>query len=317
MSTPKSGSGPTTAPTSAPQLDLFVDTREVMLANDLIAALHARDVASAAKCLDLLRAEAPALASLDSFEVLVNRLRHAEEGKERKEPNAQNAAELAAAADDLTHRVEPAARKVMGADAKRFVAPWFRELADLARAQPYDRDHRRAHAASLLLEAGDFAAAEAAALTIPGYDERPTSLAWLSIARYHQHGIDAARPSLLSLALRSPMEFERTRDLLDDPALHREWTAFLGASEWESIAEAELPRWFPAWYVEEFGAISVVVQISLTIDPPGRALQSVQSLLAMERGGVSAALLKERENLRRLNEDLYRLYMAKRAGVRT
>ena len=41
------------------QLDLFLDSRSVVLANDVVAALLARDAVRAAKCLDCLRAEEP------------------------------------------------------------------------------------------------------------------------------------------------------------------------------------------------------------------------------------------------------------------
>jgi hypothetical protein len=278
----------------------------VILSNELIEALLAHDGTRSQSYLEALRAEAPAIATLPAFDQLVQRLTH---GNIEVEPTS---VAIAAAADDLTLRIAPAARTVMGASTHAFVAPWFRELAKLAMPLPYDRYFSQAHAASLLLEAGDDAASEAAIATIPGHHERPTALRWLSIARYRQRGLEAARPSLFALALRNPAEVKNIIDLLADPVLQADWTAFLRASVWESVSDADLPRWFPAWFVNEHNAGELVAKISLTGEPPGRALAALRSLLTLERSGVSAVLVKERETLRRQNEDLYQLYLAQR-----
>ena len=52
------------------QLDLFLDSRSVMLANDAIAALVARDAERARSALSQLRAEAPDYPNIDALERL-------------------------------------------------------------------------------------------------------------------------------------------------------------------------------------------------------------------------------------------------------
>jgi hypothetical protein len=73
----------------------------------------------------------------------------------------------------------------------------------------------------------------------------------LTVARYRRHGLAAARPTLFALAWHAPQRLAAVRAELADELLEREWHAFERACEWGSVAEAELPAWFPAWFLVE------------------------------------------------------------------
>jgi hypothetical protein len=56
------------------QLDLFIDSRAVVLANEVISALLARDVSRSVDCLDEMRRSAPDHPRLPALETLVQAL---------------------------------------------------------------------------------------------------------------------------------------------------------------------------------------------------------------------------------------------------
>jgi len=213
----------------------------------------------------------------------------------------------------LDDELAAAASKVLGEAAPAFVAGFFRAMAQDARGVAYEPAHAQAHRAALCLRCGEWAEAEEAAAAIPGAARRADPLEWLSVARYRRHGLAAARPTLFALAWHAPHRVAEVRAALADELLEREWRAFERACEWESVAEAELPAWFPAWFlVEHPVAAKELGDIAFPDAPPASAARLLVALFALERRGDQRRLAGERERLRRLNPELFALYMARR-----
>jgi hypothetical protein len=291
---------------SATQLDLFLDSEAVVLANELAAALLAHDAARAivrlreARPEELEHPELPALSTLT--QVL----------SDWRVPERDTQA-IAKAVARLDGEVVPAAQSALGLQAPRFLGHFFAQLAELADGLAYDPAHHSAHRASLCLRAGDFDSAERAALAIPHWRETPDALLWLTIARYHLRGLEAARDTLFAFAWRAPDRIEHVLTELADELLERDWRAFEAASDWESLPASELPAWFPAWYVMEHPAVAGTVDSTLSPEAPAaEATRLLARLLDLEKEGNSRALAVSRARLRTLNAELFALYMARR-----
>jgi len=289
------------------QLDLFLDSRAVMLANEAVDALLARDPARAAGALESLGREAPDHPALPVLEALAGWLAG------WRKPDADPGA-IVRAVQRLDDEIAPAAKQVLGPAAPAFVAGFLRDLADAARGVAYDPAHAQAHRATLCLRSGEWREAEEAARAIPGSARNPDSLQWLSVARYRRHGLAAARPSLFALAWHAPHRLALLRSELDDELLEREWSTFERACEWESVAEAELPAWFPAWFLLEHPVAGKELSDTAFPDiPAASAARLLVALYEFERQGNQRRLVGQRERLRALNPDFFSLYMARRA----
>jgi hypothetical protein len=99
-----------------------------------------------------------------------------------------------------------------------------------------------------------------------------------------------------------------------DELLAREWQRFFAASEWIGIDEAELPAWFPAWYLVEHPAATDGIDFfDAPVSPPAEAARLLKHLYGLEKRGDWRALAGAREKLRKLSDELFALYMARRA----
>lgn len=288
------------------QLDLFLDSRAVVLANDAVRAIGERDGRRAARYVSELRAEAADYPALRSLEILARALA----AWQRPSCDATSILSAVVSLEDL---VAPAARDALAARADDILAPFFRDLAEASRGLAYEASRSKAHRAWLSLRCGDWEQAEDAALGIPGANEIPDALHWLTVARYRRRGLAAARPTLFALAWRDPPRLAELIDGLQDEALKGDYRRFNGACEWTNTAEVELPAWFPAWYVLEHPAAAGDFDSSETsMAPPVRTARLVTRILELEQQGDWKPLVALRDQFRRLNADLFSLYMARR-----
>lgn len=288
------------------QLDLFLDSRAVVLANEAVRAILERDGARALQCASELRAEAPDYPTLRSLETLGRAL------VEWRRPAGDIASILSAVAS-MEDVVAPAARDALGARTQEVLAPFFRELAETSRGLAYEPCHGKAHRAWLSMRCRDWEQAEDAVLAIPSADEIPDALHWLTVVRHRRHGLAAARPTLFALAWRDPPRLAELIDELQDEALERDYKRFSGACEWTNTAAAELPAWFPAWYALEHPAAAGDLDAHESGNaPPVQAARLVARILTAERRGDWKKLVALRDQFRLLNVDLFALYMARR-----
>ena len=289
------------------QLDLFLDSQSVRFVNEVVAALDARDAERTAAGLAALRAHAPDDANLPALEFLTDALA----GWCKPAADAQA---IAGAARWLEREVAPAAQRALGVCAGGFVCAFFRELADVARGLSYSNAQPTAHRAWLCLRCGAWAEAEAAAQAIPRASTTPDALQWLACARYRQHGLAAARSALFALAWHAPQRLASALAELQDELLDRDWQRFTGACEWDSVADAELPAWFPAWYLHEHPAVrNDLDYFDAPSSKPAEAARLLNHILDLESRGDWHKLASARDKLRKLNEDVFKLYMARRA----
>jgi hypothetical protein len=288
------------------QLDLFLDSRAVMLANDVADAVAARDAARAGASLARLRAEAPDYPGLDALETLAAALA-------AWPPSEAGAAAIAKTVDWLDRDVAPAASQALGERAGQFMGGLFRDLAEATRTLAYEPAQPRAYRAWLCLRCGEWEEAERAAAAIPQPEANPDALHWRALARYRREGLDAARAGLFALAWRAPQRFAPLLAELADELLQREWDQFESASEWESVDPSELAAWFPAWYLLEHPAgVAALKAAQFPEAPPAEAARLILELLELEKRGGAQPPAGRRARLRELNRELFALYMANR-----
>ena len=304
---------PTNLPTPR-QLDIFADSRDVMLRNDLVHALMRRDGIASRRALAQLADVYPTHGLLASGAVLLTALTAAAKGAIGVPVDA---ASLAAARLHLRANVAPAATALLGMDdGPAWLAPLWRELARRhahllwTAAQPED------HSAPLWLAAGEWAQAHQSAASIAAWRRIPVPLAWMIEARYRLQGVDEIWPLLAELAWLAPKRLDTLLRVLGDPLLHRLRHRFE-----ENFDAGGDPRdghnalaWFPAWVLTDAPALAPRLALAERgqDSAPERGLRLLVQLLALERQGRHHQLVASRKVLRDLSATLYAAYMATR-----
>jgi hypothetical protein len=185
-----------------------------MLRNDVLEPLLRCDAVAAGTALERLASEYPDDGSLPAMSVLVREL---EDGSAA--PFVDHA-EPTHARRHLEDDVVPAARRVLPAQAVQpWLAPRWRALAARAASLAFRGTEADSHAAPLWLLAGGGAAAIDAVQGIASWWRIPAPLAWMTEARYHTGGLDAAWPLLAELAWLAPARFAALLSGLDDASL--------------------------------------------------------------------------------------------------
>lgn len=289
------------------QLDIFADSRDVVLRNGVLDQLQRRDGAAARAALEQLAAEYPGDGALAAMTVLVGELEHA--------PTASFAdhAALAVARCMLEEEVVPAARRVLSAQTVHaWLAPCWRSLARRATTLPYLAADADSHAAPLWLRAGDGAAASEAVERIESWWRIPAPLTWMTEARYRTGGLDAAWPLLAELAWLAPGRLAALLPGLSDAsldALRRRFDA-----EFPGSGEVDDYTWFPAWLLVVKPALSSMLgEARVQRDQAAsRATALLGEILRREHEGDQHELVSLRQELSWLHEGLFETYMATR-----
>ena len=289
------------------QLDIFADSRDVMLRNDVLDAVHRRHAGDAREARQRLADEFPDDASLPGLAALIEVL---EEGVAT--PFTTHAT-LAAACARLNDEVEPAARRLLGDAAGRaWMVPWWRAVAQRAAGVPFRADVCDHHAAPVWLRAGDWEAARHAVEGIVSWRRIPAPLAWMAEARYHTDGLEPVWPLLTELAWLSPGRFAALSQRLADmslDALRRKFDAnFDGSGQTADLA------WFPAWVMTEKPGLAPLLREAQPSrqTAPERATRLLLQILSLERQGNQHELVERRKVLRELHVGLYATYMRTR-----
>jgi hypothetical protein len=289
------------------QLDIFADSRDVMLRNDVLDALQRRHAAAARQAWQRMADEYPGDDTLIALSMLVGEL----EGAATAYFTDHQA--LDAARRALSEDVEPAAVRLFGESAARaWLKPCWRALAQRGTPLTFHADDSDNHAAPLWLRAGDWAAATEAIEQIESWRRIPTPLMWMAHARYCSDGLGAAWPLLTELAWLSPGRFtSRVAELRDPPldALRRKFDAqFEGAGQTADLA------WFPAWVLVEKAALASRIREAQPSrhTSPERATRLLLQILDLERRGSQHDLVERRKALRDLHVGLYTAYLKTR-----
>lgn len=153
------------------QLDIFGDSRDVMLRNDVLDARHRRDAVSALQAWQRLAGEFPDDDTVAGLATLIDVL-----DSDVTTPFADHPA-LAAACCRRNDEVEPAARRLLGdARGQAWVASCWRTVAQQAAALPFRAEVSDLHAAPLWLRAGDWGEARRAVERIELWRRIPAPL---------------------------------------------------------------------------------------------------------------------------------------------
>ena len=296
------------------QLDIFADSRDVMLRNDLAAAVERRDAAAGRRALDELAEGYPADHLLAPARALMATLAGHEQGVAALPLDADS---LAAARQHLSAHIVPAAEAVLGRrTGHAWLAPLWRDLAERAAHLPWSGASPDLHAAPLWLAAGAWTQAAESAGGIESWRRIPAPLAWMIEARYRIEGLDAIWPLLAELAWLAPARLDGLLQVLADPLLQRLHRRF--EDHFEAPADAGGSRnalaWFPAWVLTDTPALAPHLALA---EPgqsgePERGMRLMVMLLGLERQGRHHDLMAGRRALRDLCAPLYGAYMATR-----
>jgi hypothetical protein len=282
------------------QLDIFADSRDVMLRNDVLDALHRRDAVSARQAWQRLAGEFPDDDTLGGLATLIDVL-----GNDVPVPFVDHPA-LAAACGRLNDEVEPAARRLLGD------APGRAWIAQQAAALPFRAEVSDLHAAPLWLRAGDWGEARRAVERIESWRRIPAPLTWMAEVWHRAGGVESALPLLTELAWLSPGRLADLLHRLADASidtLRRKFDAnFEGAGQTADLA------WFPAWVLIEKPGLALLLRDAQPSrqTAPERATRLLLQILSLERQGNQHELVERRKALRDLHAGLYAAYMKTR-----
>ncbi len=292
---------------SVQQLDIFADSRDVMLRNDVLERLQRRDATAARTALERLAGDYPDDDTLAAMTMLVHELERATTA-----PFADHAA-LASARRHLEDEVVPAARRTLSAQTVHaWLAPCWRELSARAATLAFRGTDAENHAAPLWLLAGDWAAARDAVEGIESWWRIPAPLAWMTEARYRAAGLDTAWPLLAELAWLAPVRFAALLSALGDASLdtlrRRFDAAFPGTGEVDDYA------WFPAWLLVVKPALAGQLgEARVQRDrAASRATALLGEILRREHEGDQHELVSLRQAFSRMHAGLFEAYMATR-----
>ena len=285
------------------QLDLFEDSRNVLLSNTVLKSLATYDTDAAKLALAALHNEFPQHHALSTYHQLIEQLidfRHT------LQPNS-----LPSRHRQLTQTLLPLARQLFGsAQAIVWARPLWAALAQTAAALDYDNAHPETHAAALWLEADALDKARSAIEKIPSWRRIPTSLAWMTEIEIKQGTPASWWPLLAELAWLAP---ERLESLLPNApvAVNRPKTQFL--ANFENNGEHHDLTWFPAWLLIHHSELRDLLRPAQPAqNEPAQAFHLLLDLLHLEKTGQQAAQIPQRAKLRALAPDLFADFMRSR-----
>lgn len=298
------------------QLDIFNDSRDVMLRNDLLQALQAHQAGQAEVALKKLRHEYPQDPLLADAHVLLAALRTRASQSAALVAFSQHA-DLRTQRLNLQDALAPAALCVLDVPAAQaWLRPFWQDLVARSRALPYQIDAEQDHAAWLLLQLQDWQACLDAVERIESWRRIPAPLAWMAQAKLHLLGLPASWSLLAELAWLAPKRLEAVAQSARDPVLQRLKDQFDASFEPDSDS-ADVTQdlaWFPAWVLthqpREVAHLSQAQPGQHSA--PEQAMRLLVNLLGLERQGRQHDIVAYRKSLRDLNGWLYAQYMKTR-----
>lgn len=302
------------APTPAAiQLDIFADSAEVALRNAVVESLAGGALAAARAARERLAAAFADDPFLPAFDALLGHLAVAD-----PTPLSHHDALAAARTDLIALRAH--ADHALGAAAAAWMRAEWATLARRSAALPFIGTRCEDHAASVWIQAQDWAACAAAVEAIPSWRRIPAPLGWMLQARLRQSQEDASWPLLAELAWLAPRRLAQVLAAAGNPLMTRLLKAF--DAHWEGQWAGEDPggeagdelAWFPAWLLCETPALAprlAQAQPGLA-SAPERGLRVMVELLGHERQGRQAEVAQHRRELRGLSPALWQAYIARR-----
>ena len=293
------------------QLDIFDDSGDVALRNDLAQALLTGNPSAARTVAAALRAEFGADPVLAPAETLIEHLRwrasRAVDG--RLDRNA-----LLDARHRLDGPVAAAATAVLGtSEASAWLSGQWCWLAEQAMGLEWQPEHAEAHAAALYLRGQAWPQAAAAVERIESWRRIPLPLLWMTQARWRGRGADAAWPLLAEALWLAPARAAALLPALADRSLDRLVERFEERFD-PTVASGADWAWLPAFALIDqpllAGTLSSATAPARTA--PGAAFTVAMALLRLERQGRHHEIVAHRARLRALSAPLFSAYMITR-----
>jgi hypothetical protein len=290
------------------QLDIFDDSRDLALRNDMAQALLHGDVQTAQRTADALQAEFGSDPVLAPAALLIEHLR----GQQSAAPGGHSdVAEVLDLRGRLDGAIAAAAHATFGPqDASAWLAAQWCRLAGRAAKIAWHPGHADAHAAGLYVRGQAWAQAADAVARIESWRRIPLPLLWMAQARWRRDGADAAWPLLAEALWLAPARAAALLPQLADARLDKAVRRFEETFE----ADADGWAWLPAWALVDQPLLAGPLTAA-TPPPdsaPGDAFKLVMALLRLEREGRHREIVEHRSRLRSLSAPLFAAYMATR-----
>lgn len=293
------------------QLDIFDDSRDVALRNDLVQALLQGDAAAAQRIADTLRAEFDLDSVLAPAAALIQHQRWRDS---LPTPGHLDAATVLDARHRLDQALAAAATAVLGTQhAAAWLAAQWRWLAAQAGVIGWQPAQADAHSAALYLRGQAWSQAADAVASIDSWRRIPLPLLWMTQARWRGEGADAAWPLLAEALWLTPARAAVLFPTLADRQFDRLAARFEERFEPAAASGADW-AWLPAFALVDQPLLAAV--LSTATPPadagPGEAFTLVMALLRLERHGRHREIVTRRARLQALSTPLFAAYMATR-----
>lgn len=285
------------------QLDLFTHSGEVILENTVISAFSNHDLHAVKTAIAALRDKYPQQQCLNLYDMLLVQLEDFAEARGNQQ--------LLECCQRLNELIQPIAYSLYGGEhARRWVAPLWRQLAELAAAQPFEPGSAAYHAAPLWLAAGDYGMARTATKTIPSWRKIPQPLAWMTEIELRVGSPEIYWPLLTELAWLAP---QRLECLLEHAPATVNGFFNRFSKDFENNSDEDDLAWFPAWLLicapEVHGFLRATPGGST---PPAQTFAYLRDLLQLEKTGQQPSLIALRGKLRGLAPEIFTIYMHSR-----
>jgi hypothetical protein len=289
---------------NAPQMDLFFDNPVVALTNGIVRALSARNLDETQRQLDRLYAQAPNHSDLAAFDRLLAALGHLDR------PIDDPRRELAFLLD-----ITPAAKRLLGWEARDLLAPLWRQLADTLWSQAFAIGEPNLHRSFALIQAQDWPGASDAVHREPQWWLHAPLCLRLAQSCFYQQRRSDALTAWFHLCWHAPAE---AADALDnrrqpDTGISALWRRFVDCEEdlWprgippeSALTAAD----FPAWLLLREPGLNLQLARDLPIGntPAEETYRTVHRWIDARRANRSADELALRKTLQADHPVLFR-----------
>jgi hypothetical protein len=293
------------------QLDIFEDSRDVALRNDLVQALLDGDPLAARRIADTLRAEFGADPVLAPAAALIE---HQQWRQSLPAEGRLDVTTLMDARHRLDGPVAAAAAAVFGAPgALAWLAGQWGWLAGQASGIGWHPAHAEVHAAALYLRGQAWPLAAEAVARIDSWRRIPLPLLWMTQARWRGDGADAAWPLLAEALWLAPARAAALLPALADKRLDPLVARFEERFDTSAGAAADW-AWLPAFALVDQPLLAGPLSPATPPEEaaPGRAFSVMMALLRLERQGRHHEIVEHRARLQALSATLFAAYMVTR-----
>ena len=289
---------------NAPQMDLFFDNPVVALTNGIVQALSARNLDETQRQLDRLYAQAPNHADLAAFDRLLAALGHLDR------PIDDPRQELEFLLD-----ITPAAKRLLGWEARDLLSPLWRQLADALWSQTFSIGEPNLHRSFALIQAQDWPGAGDAVRREPQWWLHAPLCLRLAQSCFYQQRRSDALTAWFHLCWRAPDEAAEAlgNRRQPDTGISALWRRFVdceeelcpsGAPPEPALTAAD----FPAWLLLREPGLNLQLAVDLAIGntPAEKTYRTVHRWIDARRANRSADELALRKTLQADHPVLFR-----------